>query len=86
MDLVPDELLLKLALVVALAAMPGSTLELSGELSAGDVIELQTGATTQWLVCDPDGWRPITEPVNRGGTPLTAATVCRHLAARRATR
>lgn len=55
-------------------------------LSVGDVIEIRSGATTHWLACDPYGWRPITEPVNRGGTPLNAATVYRHLNARRTTR
>jgi hypothetical protein len=34
-DLAPDELLLKLAFVVALGAMPNNTLELSGERSWG---------------------------------------------------
>jgi len=38
-DLASDELLLKLALVVALGAMPSNTLELSGELSGGPFLE-----------------------------------------------
>ena len=55
-------------------------------LSVGDVIAVQSGATTQWLACDPYGWRPISEPVDCSGTPLSAASVYRHLAAIRATR
>jgi len=63
----PDELLLKLALVVALGAMPSNTLELSGEVSVGDVIEIETGSHSQWLAGDPFTWRPIAEPSHLSG-------------------
>jgi len=76
-----------LRLHVCLPAHPNiessNTLELSGELSVGDVIEILHGEHTHWLACDPYGWRPITKPERRTGQPLTAA-VYQHLATQRA--
>jgi hypothetical protein len=42
--------------------MPSNTIELSGEISAGDVIAIDTGSHSHWLACDPFTWRPIAEP------------------------
>ena len=55
-------------------------------LSAGDVVEIRTEASSQWLACDPVGWRQITEPFTTIGEPLSAATVYQHLADQRSTR
>jgi hypothetical protein len=55
-------------------------------LSVGDVVEIHTGASSQWLACDRYGWRQITEPFTAVGEPLSAATVYRHLADQRSTR
>ncbi|HEV8563018.1 MAG TPA: hypothetical protein VGR06_42425 [Actinophytocola sp.] len=63
--------------------MPSNTLELSGELSVGDVVEIHTGQRSHWLACDPVGWRPIAEPAYTCGEPLAAAVVYRHLARQR---
>jgi len=49
------------------------------ELSVGDVVEIDTGARREWLACDPFGWRPIDEPANRSGEPLSTATVYQRL-------
>jgi hypothetical protein len=66
--------------------MPCNTFKLSGKLSIGDVIQVQTGQGSQWLACERFGWRLITEPANRSGDPLSAATVYQHLADQRAAR
>ncbi len=55
-------------------------------LSVGDVVEIHTGASSQWLACDFVGWRQITEPFTAVGEPLSAATVYQHLANQRSTR
>jgi hypothetical protein len=55
-------------------------------LSIGDVIQVQTGQGSQWLACEPFGWRLITEPANRSGEPLSAAKIYQHLADQRTTR
>jgi len=52
-------------------------------LSVGDAIEVQTGPHRQWRACDPVGWRPITEPSNQSGQPLSAAAVYQHLSTQR---
>jgi hypothetical protein len=55
-------------------------------LSVGDVVEIHTGASSQWLACDSVGWRQITEPFTPVGEPLSAATVYQHLTDQRSTR
>jgi hypothetical protein len=58
--------------------MPSNTFELSGELSIGDVIEIETGSRNQWLACDPSTWRPIAEhptcPASRCPRPPCTST------------
>jgi len=48
-------------------------------LSVGDVLEVHIGPDAYWLACYHDGWRRISEPSNRSGQPLSAATVYQHL-------
>ena len=57
-------------------------------VSVGDVIAVDTGGHTQWLACDPYGWRPIDAPAptNLSGAPLCAAGVYAHMANQRSTR
>lgn len=52
-------------------------------LSVGDVVEIQTGPCSQWLACDPLGWRPIGAPTYICGAPLSAAMVYQRLAEQR---
>jgi hypothetical protein len=66
--------------------VPNNTLELSGELSVGDVVEVHTGQRSQWLACEDSGWRHITPPSNLSGQPLNAATVYRRLTEQRTKR
>jgi hypothetical protein len=55
-------------------------------MSVGDVVQVQAGSGSQWLACDPVGWRLIAEPSNRSGEPLTAATIYQHITAQQASR
>src|SRR6266516_1713696 len=73
-DLAPDELLLKLALVVALGAMPSNTLELSGERSSGSTatrfgvaIDGSRGARSFGLGAVP--WKDISSSWHDSGLP-----------------
>lgn len=68
--------------------MPGNTLELSGELSVGDVIAVETESQTHWLARDPVGWRSIAEPAptNLSGEALSAPGVYDDIANQRPTR
>jgi hypothetical protein len=70
------------------ATMSSNTLELSGELSVGDVIALDIGSQTHLLACDPVGWRPISEPAptDLSGRPLSAAGVYQHITDQRPNR
>jgi hypothetical protein len=42
-------------------------------LSTGDVVQVQAGQDSQWLACEPIGWRRIAEPSNLSGEPLKPA-------------
>ncbi|MEJ3741763.1 hypothetical protein WEI85_00475 [Actinomycetes bacterium KLBMP 9797] len=55
-------------------------------LSVGDVVLIETGQHSRWLACDSFGWRPIPEPSNVSGEPLTAAKIYQHLTNQRTTR
>jgi hypothetical protein len=47
-------------------------------LSIGDVVAVTVDGHTTWLACDTVGWRPIAEPRNLTGSPLTAEIVYQH--------
>lgn len=51
-------------------------------LSVGDVVHIEHEPDSQWLACDRFDWRPISEPSNCSGEPLTAARVYQVLARR----
>ncbi len=56
-------------------------------ISVGDAIEVHTGQSdSQWLACEPFGWRHITPPSNLSGQPLTAAKVYQRLTEQPTTR
>lgn len=48
-------------------------------LSVGDVLEVQDGSASDWLACEPFGWRPIPRPSRVAGQPLSADTVYQHI-------
>jgi hypothetical protein len=48
-------------------------------LSVGDVIGITAGESTEFLACDPFGWRPISAPEHSAGQGLTAVNVYERL-------